>query len=69
MTKADPLLLALQNCETRLSKWVHGSETNARLFASDPVAALRAAGLGLEETLLSELESVMTGIADKLNVV
>jgi hypothetical protein len=67
MTHADPLLRALQDCEARLHNWIHGSPKNASLFQQNPAEALRAADLKLDEDLLCELETLMSGIAKKLN--
>jgi hypothetical protein len=66
MTKIDPLVQALLDCESRLSAWLNDSELNADLFRRDPLAALRAANLGLDEGLLGHLEETVTGIALKL---
>jgi hypothetical protein len=66
MTKIDPLVQALLDCESRLSVWLNESELNAGLFRRDPLAALRAANLGVSEGLLAELEGTLTGIALKL---
>jgi hypothetical protein len=67
MTHADPLLKALHNCEDRLHAWIQGSPNNASLFAKNPAEAIRAAGLDLDESLLTELETLMQGIAHKIN--
>jgi hypothetical protein len=67
MTFADPLLGALHNCEDRLHAWIQGSPKNASLFAKKPAEAIRAAGLDLDESLLTELENLMMGIAHKIN--
>jgi hypothetical protein len=66
MTKIDPLVQALLDCESRLSAWLNESELNTDLFRRDPLAALRAANLGLDEGLLGDLEETVTGIALKL---
>jgi hypothetical protein len=36
MTKIDPLVQALLDCESRLSAWLNESELNADLFRRDP---------------------------------
>jgi hypothetical protein len=66
MTKIDPLVQALLDCESRLSAWLNESELNTDLFRRDPLAALRASNLGLDEGLLGDLEETVTGIALKL---
>ena len=67
MTNVDPLVQALMDSELRLNVWLNESELNFDLLSRDPVAAMRAANLGVEEDMLSALEDVMTGIARKLN--
>jgi hypothetical protein len=66
MMKTDPLVQVLLNCESRLSAWLSESELNTELFRRDPLAAIRAADLGVSEGLLTELEQTVTGIALKL---
>ncbi len=66
MTKVDPLLQALLDCESLLTTWLSESVHNAELFRSDPLLAIRAANLGIDEGLLGELEETVTGIALKL---
>jgi len=66
MTHADPILRALQDCEARLHHWIQGSPKNASLFQQNPAQALRAAGLNLDEDLLCELETLISGIAKKI---
>jgi hypothetical protein len=65
MTKVDPLLQALLDCESRLTAWLSESVRNAELFRRDPLVAIRAAKLGIDECLLGELEGTVTGIALK----
>jgi len=62
----DPLLQELNCHEKDLSTWLNRAPENAILFVQDPVAALRAANLGIAETLLQELEQTMNGIMRKL---
>lgn len=40
MTKVDPLLQALLECESRLTAWLSESVHNAKLFQSDPSVAI-----------------------------
>jgi len=42
------------------------STLNAELFRRDPMAALRAADLGINESLLLDLEDTVTGLTRKL---
>ena len=67
MSYADPLLKALHECESRLHAWIQGSPSNASLFQQNPAEALRAADLKLDEDLLCELETLISGIAKKIN--
>ena len=67
MTNVDPLVQALVDSESRLHSWLNESELNFDLLMRDPMAAIRAANLGVDEALLSRLEELMTGIARKLN--
>ncbi|MGE5325010.1 MAG: hypothetical protein ACM3SW_19235, partial [Actinomycetota bacterium] len=63
---ADRLMAELDKVEAQLQVWINRSEKNARLFRRDPVAAMRAAGLALEDELICELEMIISGIARKL---
>lgn len=56
----------LAGSEPALQQWLRRSKANASWFRRDPVAALRAANLGIEEEVLREIESVTRGIAQKL---
>lgn len=49
-----------------LNQWLHRSETNVNWFRREPIAALRAANLGIEEKLLKELDAVTLLIAQGL---
>ena len=66
LIKDDGLLRALFECEERLHDWLETSAQNAVWFAKDPVGAMRAANIGMDESILSELEAVTAGIACKL---
>lgn len=65
-TEADRLMNELGKVESQLQHWISKSDKNARLFRKDPVAAMRAAGLAIEDDLICELEMIMIGIARKL---
>lgn len=62
----DPMLQELNRHETQLNTWLNRSPNNVILFIEDPVAALRAANLGISETTLGELQETMNGIVKKL---
>jgi hypothetical protein len=64
--RADRLIEELGKVEGRLQHWINRSESNARMFREDPIAAMRAAGLEIEDELICELERIMHGIATKL---
>jgi hypothetical protein len=66
MKNGDPLLQALFACEARLNAWMNESTMNAELFRRDPLAALRAADLGVNESLLLDLQDTVTGLTRKL---
>ena len=63
---ADLLLAQLYACEEQLHAWLGRSEENAAFFAADPIAAMRAANIGMDEEALQELASVLAGIQRKL---
>ena len=62
----DRLLHHLTKVEQDLKKWIGGSKKNADFFQRDPLAAMRAAGLNLEDDIMLELEMVTKSIAKKL---
>lgn len=56
----------LVRVENRLQQWIAGSSKNARWFRRDPIGAMRAAGLGMDDELMCELDMIMSGIAQKI---
>jgi hypothetical protein len=62
----DSLLEELNSREQQLNAWLDSAPANAMLFLEDPVAALRAANLGIPENMLEELHHTMESIARKL---
>lgn len=64
---SDVLLLELANCEGKLNAWIRASAVNAELFAKDPVSAMRAANLGIQEDVLEDLAIVIESISKKLH--
>lgn len=64
----DPnrLLDHLSKVELDLQKWMGDSKKNADLFRRDPLGAMRAAGLNLEDDIMLELEMIIKAIARKL---
>lgn len=61
----DRLINELGRIERRLQSWIGSSEENAQMFREDPIRAMRAAGLEMEDDLICELEMIMNGIARK----
>ena len=49
LIRDDSLLRALFECEERLHDWLETSTHNAIWFAKDPVGAMRAANVGLDD--------------------
>lgn len=64
--KPDRLMAELARVESQLQLWISRSKENTRLFRQDPVAAMRAAGLTIDDDLICELELIMGGIARRL---
>ena len=62
----DRLLDHLNKVERDLQKWIGESKKNADLFRRDPLSAMRAAGLNLEDDIMLELEMITKSIARKL---
>jgi hypothetical protein len=67
LAHVDPVLDELWKYESQLQQWIGLCESHARWFAADPIAALRAANLGISESILGELEDITTSIARKLS--
>ncbi len=62
----DPLLEKLDEVERQLEQWIGGSEQNAEWFRRDPLEAMRAAGLNMDDEIMLELEIITKAIAKKL---
>lgn len=62
----DPLVAELERVEGKLQKWLKASEKNALCFKKDPVGAMQAAGLDMEDEIMLELERITAEIARKL---
>jgi hypothetical protein len=62
----DPLLDQLDKVERQLQQWLAKSTKNAAWFRRDPLAAMRAAGLNMEDEIMLELEQITRAIAKKL---
>jgi len=64
--RPDPLLDQLDKVERELQQWIVKSRKNSNWFRRDPLAAMRAAGLDMEDNIMLELELVTKTIAKKL---
>lgn len=62
----DRLIAELERSEERLQYWLELSPENVLLLRADPMSALRKAGLDMEDDIMLELETIMSGIARKL---
>ena len=62
----EALLQELARKEQQLIEWIQTSERNTQWFAKDPMSAIRAADLGLDEHILQQLEIITASIAKKL---
>jgi hypothetical protein len=62
----DRLLDQLDKVERQLQKWTSISPENAAWFRRDPLAAMRAAGLNIDDDIMLELELITKAIAKKL---
>ena len=62
----DRLLAQLDKVELQLQKWIALSPDNAEWFRRDPLGAMRAAGLNMEDDIMLELEMITKSIAKKL---
>jgi hypothetical protein len=52
--------------EEQLVGWIQASDRNTRWFATDPISAIRAANLGIDDDVLHQLELITLSIARKL---
>lgn len=64
--KPDRLLDQLGKVEKQLQEWTSKSTKNARWFRRDPLGAMRAAGLDIEDDIMLELELITKAISRKL---
>jgi len=64
--QVERLLRELSARETDLIQWIQSSERNTRWFTADPMSAIRAANLGIDERTLDQLELITLSIAKKL---
>ena len=62
----DRLMNQLEEAEEALQHWIKSSPENLEFFRRDPVAAMRAAGLDIDDEIMLELEVITRAIAKKL---
>ena len=62
----DRLLEQLDKIEHQWQQWISSSKKNAEWFRRDPLGAMRAAGLDMEDDIILELELITKAIAKKL---
>jgi hypothetical protein len=70
MSESEQLLHALRQCGDQLALWISKSPANACLLIEDPAAAIEAATAptDLDSYTMRELESVLTSLAQKLDL-
>jgi len=70
MSESEQLLHALRQCGDQLALWISKSPANACLLIEDPAAAIEAATAptDLDFDTMRELESVLTSLAQKLDL-
>ena len=62
----DRLITQLQDTEAALQEWIKSSPGNSEFFRRDPIRAMRAAGLQIDDDIMLELELITSAIARKL---
>jgi hypothetical protein len=60
------LISQLENVEEALQQWIKRSPQNSSFFRRDPIGAMRAAGLNIDDDIMLELETITSTIARKL---
>lgn len=66
VNRPHKLLSELESVEGALQCWIDSSPENARFFRHDPIAAMRSAGLNIDDDILLEIELITRDIARKL---
>jgi hypothetical protein len=62
----DRLITQLHDTEAALQEWIDRSPDNLDFFRRDPIRAMRAAGLEIDDDIMLELELITRAIARKL---
>lgn len=65
--KTELLLNWFHSNRARLQEWLAQSDRNQRWFVNDPLAAITAAGVALDDDLVAELESAARVLSQLLN--
>lgn len=68
VVQSEQLLQALSQCDDQLDRWISKSQQNAVLLMEDPMAAMHAAAADLDNDVMLELEAVLSGLAQKLDM-
>jgi hypothetical protein len=68
LVQSEQLLQALSQCDDQLDRWISKSQENAVLLMEDPMAAMHAAAADLDHDVMLELEAVLSGLAQKLDM-
>jgi len=68
VVQSEQLLQALSQCDDQLDRWISKSHANAVLLLEDPMAAMHAAAADLDHDVMLELEAVLSGLAQKLDM-
>lgn len=66
INRPHKLLSHLESVEGALQCWIDSSPENAEFFRHDPIAAMRSAGLNIDDDILLEIELITRDIARKL---
>jgi hypothetical protein len=66
LAQPDRLIMQLDNSEAALQAWIKSSPDNLKFFRRDPIRAMRAAGLDIDDDIMLELELITRAIARKL---
>jgi hypothetical protein len=66
VVEPDRLIMQLHDAEAALQTWIDSSSNNLEFFRRDPIRAMRAAGLDIDDDIMLELELITRDIARKL---
>ena len=66
MVKVNLAQVKILPYEKDLHKWIGASEKNAQLFLENPIKALEAANLGVQQDVLNELRAISNLVLNTL---